>query len=77
MKKLMIAAAFALISLVGCMGPTQRHAELEWELRHEMPTWGPDEWNAWEAELASALDKPFPDPQMFPEDEPEEPEGDE
>ncbi|MGE0431112.1 MAG: hypothetical protein AB7K09_17945 [Planctomycetota bacterium] len=58
----------ATLLLAGCGGisPERRHAELEWQLRHHMPTWTADEWNAWEAELAGALDQPPPDPPMFP-----------
>ncbi|MGE0433136.1 MAG: hypothetical protein AB7K09_15655 [Planctomycetota bacterium] len=72
----MSAVVIALALCVGCTsGPAKRHAELEWSVRRDMPTWGPDEWNAWEAELASALDKPRPDPAMFPDPDDDDDDG--
>lgn len=66
--------AIAILA-IGCTQPTMRHAELEWEYRHEMPVWDHETWNAWEAELAAALDLEQPDPPMFPQEDSEESEG--
>ena len=70
-KRLMVAALLALLTGCGGMSPERRHAELEWELRANMPAWSPQEWNAWEAELAAALNVPPPDPPMFASDDEE------
>lgn len=57
--------------VVGCSSGAakalHRHAALEWQWRHEMPNWSAADWNAWEAELAAALNLPTPEPPMFPD----------
>ncbi len=73
---LLLALAVTLFAVaVGCCGavkPLERHAELNWEMRERMPEWGPLEWNAWEASLAAALNKPEPDEPLFPEAAPQD-----
>jgi hypothetical protein len=67
---LIVALAVFTITTIGCACrgevALKRHAELEWQLRREMPAFTPAQWNAWEAELAAALNLPRPQPPLFP-----------